>query len=246
MKLKLVGLAGSIFFLLSFWGAEGECIKDEPIGNSKLERFFSFSDSVFNDALKQLLEASVKSAVKSASSGAFYRDINIHISPPGKFVNLKEISGITGYSLEIKRLESSLNRSAAQASEDVLPIFLEEIKKVKFRNPDEVVVSGDSSATSCLKKEAKEKLVRLAKPYVRNELEESGAVETCESIKSNPFLSRFVKGEGCDFVDYVSEKLVEGIFTLMEREERDIRHNPKRWDTQTLKDVIGTAHYFDF
>ncbi len=178
--------------------------------------------------------------------GEFDNNINIHLDPPGSFINVKQIGDVTGYSTEINKLESSLNRAAALTAEKLLPGLLEEIRRLKFRDPDEVVVDSDSAATECLRQKKKEKLLKLAKPYAAEAIRASGAIVYCERIKANPFPSRFVKDESCDFSDYISEKTVEGIFTLMSLEEKDIRHNPKRWNTKILKEIIGTAHYFDF
>jgi len=236
----------ALTFLLIQGNALGQCVREEQLSNGMLEAFFSQPEQTFNEGLREVLKLAAERAVRSASSGAFERDIRIHISPPGNFMSLKQITGITDYSLEIKRLELSLNKAAESASKEFLPSLLDEIERVKFRDPSNIVISGDSSATGCFSLRRRDRLVTIIRHYVKRELESRGAFDSCRRIKGNPFLSRFVEGESCDFTGYVSERAVDGILKLMADEERKIRKSPEMWKNKLIRDTIGTAYYLDF
>ena len=174
------------------------------------------------------MNTSVEQAVKKASSkNGFYSNPSIKIPFPESTNNIKSKLIALGLKKQIEEFEYKMNVTAEKASADALNIFLQEIKNLKASNIKKIIDGDKDEATQYLKKNCYTYLYDSFLPIVSKKLENENVVNLWGILLNRYNNLPFVKKIEFDLYDYVTNKTIEGIFVLMTKYEKNIRHNSK-------------------
>jgi Protein of unknown function (DUF4197) len=146
------------------------------------------------------------------------------------------LGGVTDQAVE------SMNRAAEKASADALPIFLDAIKQLNFTDVMSILQgTNDRAATDFLQRTTTPQLTDKFKPIVTDALAKVDATKYWGTIVNTynqiPFTPQKVNP---DLPAYVTQKSIEGLFTMVAQEERNIRQNPAARATDVLQQVFGS------
>lgn len=192
--------------------------------------------------LRQLLDIGIRNVIKlvGVEDGFFKNDL-IKILLPEKLKKVDKILRTFGGKALSDSFILKMNRAAEKSSALVLDIFVDAIKKIKFKDVLSLLSGKENAATEFLKENTYDTLKEKILPIVTNTMEEINVLQTynkyMEKYKTNPF-SRAL-GLDIDIAEYVTEKTIDGLFIMVAEEEKKIRSDPAARVTGLLKSIFG-------
>lgn len=191
--------------------------------------------------LKEAFSTGAGNAVAAVSrTDGYFGNELIRILMPEKLRTAADVMGRFGFRQEVDTFVLAMNRAAEKAAPKAREHFVTALKAMTFEDAQKILQGGDTAATEYFKSKTNQNIFADFKPVVAATLQEVGAVQSyrqmADSFKSIPFAGSFVD---VDLDNYVTEKAVDGLFTMIGEEEKKIRTNPAARGTELLKKVFG-------
>lgn len=190
--------------------------------------------------LKEALSIGTNNSTSLTSKlDGFYKNPEIFIPFPPQAIKVKEKVEALGLKPQVDKFVMTLNRSAETAAKQAGPIFLNVIKSMSISDGFTILRGGENAATNFLKDKTSGQLRIKFKPVVKN------AISKVEVTKHwNPVINTynkipFTEKQNPDLDDYITTKAMEGLFIMIEKEEKKIRKDPMARVTDILKRVFG-------
>jgi hypothetical protein len=194
--------------------------------------------------LKEALQVGIKNSVNLTSvTDGFLKNDSIRLPFPPDAIKVKEKAMDLGLTGKVSEFETTLNRAAEEATKEALPIFIEAITNMSVQDGFVILKGGDGAATKFLKDQTTSKLVSAFSPKVKN------ATSKVELTKYwNPIITKYnsamtlTGGQKLnpDLDAYITQKAIEGLFYMVEKEENKIRKDPVARVTDLLVKVFGS------
>jgi len=199
-----------------------------------------------------LKEALVVGATNSSSTAAkndgFNLNSAIRIPFPQEAIQVKKTLEDAGLNNLVSQFETSLNRSAEEASKKALPIFKNAITSMTIDEAVKILRGSDYAATEYLKTKTTAALTAEFTPVVGNALKTVNVTRYWTPVVTAYNMARAVSGGSSssnaidpDLEAYVTGKALEGLFYLIGEEEKKIREDPAARVTELLQKVFGSA-----
>lgn len=195
--------------------------------------------------LKEALEVGIKNAVDVTSiTDGFLKNNEIKLPFPPDAEKVKEKAIEWGLQGQVDKIVTTLNRAAEDAVKTATPIFVNAIKNMSIQDGFKILKGGKGSATDFLERNTKAELVKAFSPKVQNSIEKVKLTEYWNPVatKYNQAMI-FTGGQkvNTDLNEYVTEKAIEGLFTMVKKEENKIREDPAARVTDLLSKVFGSV-----
>lgn len=200
----------------------------------------SLTTAEIASGLKQALEFGIGEGAErlSRQDGYFKSPYKILLPPEARKVadNLRNVPGFND--LESNILER-INRGAEDAAKRAKPIFTDAIKQMAFTDAMDILMGSDNAATQFLNRTTYSKLYQEFNPVIIESLDRfnartywADAVNTYNKIpfveKANPSLD-----------DYVTSEALKGLFSMVEKKEKQIRTDVSSRTTDLLRKVFA-------
>ena len=132
----------------------------------------------------------------------------------------------------------TMNRGAEEACKKAAPIFVDAIKKMTVQDAVGILKGADTAATVYLKNNTTNSLSTAFKPIIDSALEKVGATKYWSTMVTtyNKFSMQKINP---DLSAYVTERALQGVFTQIAAEEKNIRKNPVARSSELLKKVFA-------
>ena len=233
-------------FLLMMSG----CAELQQVASSALGGGTASTDAL---GLKEALRVGVTNGVASLGNNGFMTDaaLKILLPPEAQPIvdNLKLIPG--GQNL-MNDVVQRLNSAASDAVTEAKPIFVNAITGMSISDATGILFGANDAATSYLKKTTSSQLLAAFAPKVNASLDKKliGNLSTNDSWNALTSayngvanttvgkLANLTPVEG-DLGSYVTQRALDGLFTKVAAEEKQIRSNPAARVNDLLKSVFG-------
>jgi hypothetical protein len=190
--------------------------------------------------LKQALEFGISegSNVLSKRDGYFKSLYKIYLPDEARIVTdrLKIIPGFSN--LEDIILEK-LNRAAEDAAKSAAPIFVDAIREMTFNDAVGILMGPNDAATQYLNQKTFDPLYQEFRPVIVTSLNKFNAIEywadAVNAYNKIPFISKV----NPNLDEYVTEKALEGLFSMVAIKELSIRNDISSRTTDLLKKVFA-------
>jgi hypothetical protein len=149
---------------------------------------------------------------------------------------LKNVPGFTN--LEEAILEK-VNRGAEDAAQKAKPIFVNAIKQMTFNDVMDILMGSDNAATSYLNKATYTPLYNEFSPVIIESLDKFKARKVWSDAVNVYNKIPFVEKANPSLEDYVTDQALKGLFSMVEKEEKNIRTNVTARTTDLLKKVFA-------
>ncbi len=204
--------------------------------------------------LKDALSVGIASAVTSLSkqNGYFSNPLVKILLPDQAQVILKNIKLVPGGQKLVDDVEVRLNRAAEDAAKEATPIFVNAIKSMTISDATNILFGGSDAATQYLKKTTYNQLTTAFAPKITASLDKKlvGNASTNQSWSSLTSTYNTVANSAIgktanltpvntNLSEYVTQKALDGLFTTLASEEKNIRQNPAARVNDLLKKVFG-------
>ena len=144
-----------------------------------------------------------------------------------------------GMKPQTEKFVETLNRAAERAVKDAAPIFVKAITAMTLTDGISILKGNTGAATAYLRSKTNIQLKAQFLPVVRNALKEVQITRYWTPLSDKYNRLPFVQPVNPNLDDYVTQRALEGLFKLLEQEERNIRKNPSARTSDLLKKVFG-------
>ncbi|WP_420319988.1 DUF4197 domain-containing protein [Flagellimonas sp.] len=132
-----------------------------------------------------------------------------------------------------------LNRAAEDAVKEATPIFVDAVKGITFSDAKQILLGNDQAATSYLEGNTRNKLSAKFNPVIQNSFRKVGADQIWENIITKYNNLPLTADVNPDLTNYTTEKALDGVFTMIAIEEKEIRTKISSRTTDLLRKVFA-------
>ncbi len=192
------------------------------------------------DGLKEALEIGTSKAVTLVSKkNGYLKNPKIKIPLPKNVRKAENFLRNIGFGSQVDQFELSMNRAAERAAPKAKSIFWDAIKKISFSDARQILDGPDDAATQYFRKKTATQLQDEFKPIVNQAMAEVGATQVYQSLDRKIRALPFTKSLSFDLDQYVTDKALDGLFSMLAEEEKKIRQDPAARVTDLLKKVFA-------
>ncbi len=169
----------------------------------------------------------------------FYKNPEIFIPFPPKVIKVKERVEALGMKKQVDEFVMTMNRAAETASKEAAPIFINAITSMSIADGFAILKGEDNAATTYLKSKTSSPLKVKFNPIVKNAINQVKVTQYWNPVINTYNKIPFIEKQNPNLEDYITTKAMDGLFLMIEKEEKKIRKDPMARVTDILKKVFG-------
>ena len=224
------GWARWVFFLLI-------AIAGPNVTAQSLEQF-SARDATAG--LKAALDTGVAAAVASLGRiDGFWANPTVKIPLPEQLQRARTALRFMGKGDEVDALELAVNRAAEQAVPQAKAFLVSAVKSMSVDDAKQILRGGDDSVTQFFKTETAPQLFERFLPVVRGVTEKSGLARQYNALAGQGAKLGLITAEQASIERYVTQKALDGLYTMIAEEEKKIRANPLAAGSDIVRRLFG-------
>lgn len=228
------------FFLLALIPFFLGCAELQQIADSLPQEGVGISNAEVAAGLKQALDFGIdKEVTKLAQENGFFNNELVRIGLPPELQKVDKTLRDVGLDALADEGLKVLNRAAEDAVQEATPIFVDAVKQITFTDARNILMGDDTAATSYLAQKTTDPLYSKFNPVITHSLEEVGANHVWTNIINKYNALPLTNNVNPDLADYVTREALEGVFTMIAIEEKEIRNNFAARTTSLLKRVFA-------
>jgi hypothetical protein len=251
-RVKCLAVAATVAFVLALggraslagWGDIGKTIQETLSGSN------AASGSTANPtqdemvrALKQALSQAVeKSIANLGQTDGFLGNPEVRIPIPEKLQSAETVLRRVGQGELADEFIASMNHAAEKAVPETVDIFSQSLSAMTLEDAQGIVKGPDDAATQYFDRTSRATLKARIMPIVKQAMDEAQVTRYYRSMTAG--LGTFAAPLGFSeqsLDDYVADKGLDGLFTIMAQEEQRIRENPVARSSELMQKVFGWA-----
>jgi len=230
----------TIGFALIFGCTSQQLSQTVGILNDTLNQAAPLTSAEVGSGLKEaLIQGISKGADQASALDGFLGNPQLKIPFPPDAQKVANTLRDIGLGNEVDKFVTTLNRGAEEAAKEAKPIFVDAIKSMTIEDAFNILKGEDNAATNFLKSKTQEKLVASFTPVMKNALQKVNATKFYGELVDRYNKLPLVEKVDPDLTNFATQKAVDGLFILVEKEEANIRENPAARVTNLLKKVFA-------
>ena len=234
--LKRCCLAGAVFSLTVFSGCE---TMDEVAKALSGNQEYINTETIVS-GLKQALSVGTENAVAQTSKeGGYWKNPSLKIPLPKDLQKFADTLRGIGLGSQVEVLEKKMNEGAEMAAASATPVFINAIKSMSISDARGILGGKETAATDFFREKTYNQLKTQYSPVIGKELDQVGAVKLYNELYQKYSLIPLVPKPNVKLEDYVTEKALDGLFSVVGEEEKKIRQDPAARTTELLKKVFA-------
>lgn len=199
------------------------------------------SDADVAKGLKEALAKGVSTSITSlGKTDGYFGNKAVRILLPEQLQKLEGPLRLAGQGQLIDDLVLAMNRAAEKAVPQAAGILGDAVKAMTLNDARAVLTGPDDAATQYFRKSSGDKIGQLMQPIISKATDSVGVARAYKNLTTNPLAASLAQSYGLDLDAYVNAKAQDGLFTMIAKEEKDIRTNPAQRTTSLLKKVFGS------
>ncbi len=202
------------------------------------------NESEVVQGLKEALAQGVETAIASLGrTDGYLGNALVRIPIPQELDTLAQTARALGGDAYVDAFITTMNRAAEKAVPEAAEIFANAIRRMSIEDAKQILAGHDDAATRYFRRAAESELVGRFRPIVAEATESAGVTAAYKRVvrQAGPVLSMLGPPVETDLDGYVTDRAVDGLFTLIAREEKRIRENPAARTTDLLNRVFGSV-----
>jgi len=236
MNTKLI--LSLLFALIGFLPVNSQSQLDNLFNKAK--KVVAPDNGEIGSGLKEALKFGVNEAVEKLSAEDGYLDSPYKILVPEEAKTIiQKVKMVPGFQDVEKQLIEKMNKAAELAAKKATPIFVDAITSLTIKDAMNILMGEKDAATRYLETETKTPLYNAFLPVIQSALDEVHAREYWKSVINAYNNVPFVKKVNPELDDYVNQKALNGLFSLIEVKEAKIRTDQSQRTTDLLRKVFG-------
>jgi len=199
------------------------------------------SDTDIAKGLKEALAKGVSTSIASlGKTDGYFSNQAVKILLPEQLQKLETPLRLAGQGKLIDDLVLAMNRAAEQAVPQAANILGDAVKNMSVSDAKGILTGPEDAATQYFRKSSGAKIGELMQPIISKATDSVGVAKAYKKFTANPLAASAAQAYGLDLDAYVNAKAQDGLFTMIAKEEKDIRTNPAERTTSLLKKIFGS------
>ncbi len=191
--------------------------------------------------LKEALALGIgKGSELLSQKDGYYKSVYKILLPEEARKVTDKLQGVPGFSQLEETVLEKINRGAEDAAKKAKPIFLAAIKEMTFADAMNILMGEKNAATMYLTEKTREKLFAEFLPVINESLDKFNArkywSDAVTKYNNFPLTNKKVDPS---IENYVTNQALNGLFGMVEKEERNIRANVQARTSDLLKKVFA-------
>lgn len=208
---------------------------------------FAKSDKLTTDevirGLKEALTVGAKNSIRLTSrENGFYGNPRIAIPFPPEADKMRKALLKAGLKRQVEKFTLTMNRAAEEAVKQALPIFTEAVTSMSVSDAMGILNGPDNAATQYFRQKTDARLYNAFTPIVKDAIGKVKLTAYWKPLaKAYNRICLISGGEPVNpnLNEYITRRAIDGLFVLIEQEEKNIRNNPAARVSDILKRVFG-------
>ncbi|MDR6300590.1 DUF4197 domain-containing protein [Mesonia maritima] len=216
------------------------CSELQTIAENMPNQGYGISETEIANGLKQALDKGIDEQVsKLTATNGFYRNEMVKILLPEELQKVEQGLRDIGLGSLADEGIMALNRAAEDAVKEATPIFVNAVQEMTFTDAKNILLGADNSATQYLENKTSSALYNKFNPVIKNSFAKVGADQIWNNIITRYNSIPLTQNVNPDLTDYVTQEALDGVFTMIAVEEKEIRTNINSRTTDLLKRVFA-------
>lgn len=193
--------------------------------------------------LKAALDKGAEAAVATLGrTDGFWANPKVKIPLPRTLERARGALRMMGRGDDIDALELAINRAAEQAVPQAKTLLTGAVKAMSVGDAKQILRGGNDSVTQFFKDKTAPQLSKAFLPIVRKVTEKSGLAQQYNALAGQGAAFGLIKAEQASVEHYVTQKALDGLYTMIAEEERKIRANPLSAGSDIIRKVFGALN----
>ncbi len=207
----------------------------------ELTQSAGLSNEFIASGLREALDKGIDQQVtKLTATDGFFKNNLVKILLPEELQKVDNTLRKVGLSKIADEGLKVLNRAAEDAVGEATPIFVNAVKEITFADAKNILMGGEGAATNYLNTKTNSQLYSKFSPVIASSLDKVGANkiwgEIISKYNSIPLVTKTVNP---DLTDYVTNKALDGVYTMIKVEEQKIRTDIGSRTSDVLRKVFA-------
>jgi len=190
--------------------------------------------------LKEALNKGVTDEVsKLTQNKGFYNNALVKIALPEELQQVEQTLRKFGLGDLADKGLIALNATAEDAVKTATPIFIDAITNMSFTDAKNILMGNNNAATTYLTNTTNKKLYDSFSPVIKNSFDKVGAADIWTDLITRYNKIPLVNNVNPNLTDYVTQKALTGVYTMIAIEEQKIRTDVKERSSTLLQKVFA-------
>ncbi|MES2262374.1 MAG: DUF4197 domain-containing protein [Pseudomonadota bacterium] len=189
--------------------------------------------------LKAALEHGSLAAVgKLGAENGFLNNDKVRIPLPRLLEQARPLLKMSGRGAQLDELEVAMNHAAEAAVPLAKPLLIDAVKTMTISDARQILSGGETSVTDFFRDKTSSKLAVKFLPIVKQVTDRSGLTAKYNGAMAQVSKLGLVKQQAT-VEDYVTQRTLAGLFTMIGEEEKAIRADPLGTGSKLIGKVFG-------
>jgi len=233
IKMKRIGLIIGILLFVSCSELQ-QVVNQLPTGTTAL------GNEEIGNGLRAALDKGISEQVsRLTQTDGFFKNDLVKILLPEELRKVDKTLRDIGLGNLADEGLKVLNRAAEDAVSEATPIFVNVVREISFNDAKAILLGDDQAATTYLKNSTTAELYAKFNPVIKSSFEKVGADKVWSSLINRYNAIPLTSKVNPDLTDYVTQEALEGVYTMIAVEEKDIRTKASSRTTDVLRKVFA-------
>ena len=163
----------------------------------------------------------------------------VRIRLPSALEKTAKLLKATGQGQRVDELVTAMNRAAEASMTEARPLLVNAIKAMSVEEALKIVRGGENSVTDFFSTKTRQPLGEKFLPVVTRATQKVGLAERYNAVAGKAAGMGLLKGEDANIQLYVTQRALDGLYTMIGVEEKKIRADPVATGSAILRKVFG-------
>jgi len=192
------------------------------------------------NGLKEALSKGISTGATALSQKNGYFDSPYKILLPEEARKVTDrLQAVPGFSNVEAVILEKINAGAEDAAKQAKPIFVNAIKQMTFADATNILMGEQDAATSYLNAKTYDQLYGKFKPVIINSLDKFNARSYWSDATTAYNRIPLVTNVNTELDDYVTQQALIGLFSMVAKEELNIRENVGARTSELMRRVFA-------
>lgn len=186
-----------------------------------------------------LIQAAGSAVGKLGVADGFLGNPKVKIPLPDSLKKAEKGMRMFGMGKQADELVTRMNRAAEAAVPEAKTLLVDAVKKMSVEDAKGILTGGDDAATQYFKKTTSAPLAQKFLPIVKDATAKVELAQQYNKFAEMGAKFGVVKKDQANLEQYVTQKTLDGLYSMMAEEEKAIRKDPLGASTSLIKKVFG-------
>ena len=189
--------------------------------------------------LKEALRVGTERTVDTTSKlDGFLGNALIRIAMPDQFEDAAGVLRDIGLGQQVDNFETGMNRAAERAAGEAKNVFWNAVTGMTVADAFGILKGHDTAATDYFHEKTSDELRSRFRPIVKTKMSEVGLYQMYNELTEYYNKIPLKTAPALDLDEYITERTLNGLFTVLGQEEKKIREDPLARTTDLLRRVF--------